>query len=76
MYNLNTVGRILLKDKFKINEGFAKEVITVRENYTKGGFKNKKDFYDIMFAYYSNTLDKTTKFTHEKIKAFNAILVR
>jgi len=25
-----------------------------------------------MFAYYSNTLDKTTKFTHEKIKAFNA----
>ena len=72
VYNLNTVGRILLKDKFKINEGFAKEVITVRENYTKGGFKNKKDFYDTMFAYYSNTLDKTTKFTHEKIKAFNA----
>jgi len=38
VYNLNTVGRILLKDKFKINEGFAKEVITVRENYTKGAF--------------------------------------
>ena len=72
MYNLNTIGRELLKSKFNISEVFAKEIIYVRENYTKRGFKNKKDLYDTMFTYYSNISDKTTKFTQEKIQAFNA----
>ena len=70
VYNLNTVERILLKDKFKINEGFAKEIIDVKTKVIQRNFVNINDLYMVMYEYYSNKLDKNTSFTPDKITSF------
>ena len=71
MYNLNTVGRILLENKFKIPPGFAREIAHVRDKYTDGGFENIDDLYEIMAKYYTNRLESQTRFSQEKIVSFH-----
>jgi hypothetical protein len=71
VYNLNTIGRELLKSKFNIPEVFAKEIIYVRDRYTERGFQNIDDLNTIMSTYYTNRLEGETKFTQEKIISYN-----
>jgi hypothetical protein len=69
---LNEIGRDLLREKFKIPEVFAKEIIDVRDNIIQRRFKNIRDLYTVMNNYYSNVLDSKTNFTKEKIESFNS----
>jgi hypothetical protein len=72
VYNLNEIGRDLLREKFKIPEVFAKEIIDVRDNIIQRRFKNIRDLYTVMNNYYSNVLDSKTNFTKEKMESFNS----
>ncbi|AEY67273.1 DUF4157 domain-containing protein [Clostridium sp. BNL1100] len=67
-YNLNTIGRDLLRDKFGIPEVFAKEILIVKGK--TGQFKNILDLRVKMQKYYNNQLDPNTTFTQVKIRSF------